>query len=174
MLTLGDNAYDDGSLAQYMSFYDPNWGRFKTNTKPTTGNHEFHIPNAQGFHDYFGPIAPDQYYSYDLGSWHFIALASSAGISPAAGGAEETWLRTDLAAHPNRCTVAYWHEPRWSSGTGAGSDSSWSAVWQDLYASHVELVLNAHEHNYERFAPQTPSGLTRRTESWRWSRARVV
>jgi Lamin Tail Domain/Calcineurin-like phosphoesterase len=160
MLTLGDNAYNDGSLTDYMSFYDPNWGRFKANTKPVTGNHEFHIANAQGFHDYFGAIAPDQYYSYDIGSWHFVALASSAGISPSAGGPEETWLRADLAAHPNQCTVAYWHEPRWSSGTGVGSDSSWNAVWQDLYASHVELVLNGHEHNYERFAPQTPSGLS--------------
>jgi hypothetical protein len=111
MLTLGDNAYNDGSLTQYMTFYDPNWGRFKANTKPVTGNHEFHIPNAQGFHDYFGAIAPDQYYSYDIGSWHFVALASSAGISPSAGGAEETWLRADLAAHPNQCPVAYWREP---------------------------------------------------------------
>jgi hypothetical protein len=160
MLTLGDNAYNDGSLTDYMSFYDPNWGRFKTNTKPITGNHEFRTPDAQGFHDYFGATAPDQYYSYDIGAWHFIALASAAGISPAAGGAEETWLRADLAAHPNQCTVAYWHEPRWSSGTSAGSDSSWSAVWRDLYANHVELVLNGHEHNYERFAPQTPSGLS--------------
>jgi len=156
-LTLGDNAYEDGTLQEYTSFYDPNWGRFKGITKPTTGNHEFHSGGAAGYHSYFG--FSQDYYSYNLGNWHLIALASSAGISPASGGVEETWLKNDLAANTKPCTLAYWHEPRFSSGTVHGSNSDWGAVWQDLYNANAEVVLNGHEHTYERFAPQTPGAV---------------
>ena len=157
-LTLGDNAYDDGTLSQFNSEYDPNWGRFKSITSPSPGNHEYHVAGAADYFSYFGSQAPAAYYSYDVGAWHIVSLASDAGVSPSAGGAEETWLKQDLAAHPSRCILAYWHEPRWSSGTTHGSDSSWSAVWNDLYAAHADVVLNGHEHNYERFAKQNPSG----------------
>jgi acid phosphatase type 7 len=85
-------------------------------------------------------------------------MCGAPGVSPSAGGAEETWFKQDLAAHPARCVLAYWHEPRWSSGTTHGSSSSWSAVWQDLYAAGADIVLNGHEHNYERFGKQNPSG----------------
>ena len=161
VLTLGDNAYNDGSLTQYNTYYDPNWGRFKSKTSPTTGNHEYHIPGAADYFTYFGSVAPAPYYSYDIGAWHLIALAdgSSGGISPSAGGAEETWLKQDLAAHTNKCVLAYWHEPRWSSGTTHGSSSTWSAVWNDLYAAKADVVLSGHEHNYERFAKQNGSGV---------------
>src|SRR3954453_15317968 len=158
VLTLGDNAYDSGTADEYSSEYDPNWGRFKAKTSPTTGNHEYHVAGAPGYFSYFGSLVPAPYYSYDLGSWHLIALASSSAVDPGAGGAEETWLKQDLAAHPNTCVLAYWHEPRWSSGTTHGSNSFWGAVWDDLYAAHADVVLNGHEHNYERFAPQSPSG----------------
>jgi hypothetical protein len=158
-LTLGDNAYNDGSLTQYNSYYNPNWGRFKSKTSPAPGNHEYHVSGAADYFTYFGStLAPGPYYSYDVGSWHLISLASSSGLSPSAGGAEETWLKQDLAAHQNKCILAYWHEPRWSSGTTHGSSSSWSAVWNDLYAAHADVVLNGHEHNYERFAKQNTSG----------------
>ena len=157
-LTLGDNAYNDGTLSQFNTEYDPNWGRFKSITSPSPGNHDYHVAGAADYFSYFGAQAPAAYYSYDVGAWHVISLASSAGISPSAGGAEETWLKQDLAAHPSRCTLAYWHEPRWSSGTTHGSNSSWSAVWNDLYAAGADVVLNGHEHNYERFAKQSPSG----------------
>ncbi|TML25938.1 MAG: alkaline phosphatase [Actinobacteria bacterium] len=157
-LTLGDNAYNDGTLSQFNTEYDPNWGRFKSITSPSPGNHDYHVAGAADYFSYFGAQAPAAYYSYDVGAWHVISLASSAGISPSAGGAEETWLKQDLAAHPSRCTLAYWHEPRWSSGTTHGSNSSWSTVWNDLYAAGADVVLNGHEHNYERFAKQSPSG----------------
>src|SRR6266576_1694567 len=111
---------------------------------------------APDYFSYFGSQAPAAYYSYDVGTWHVVSLASSAGISPSAGGAEETWLKQDLAAHPSKCLLAYWHEPRWSSGTTHGSSSSWGAVWNDLYGAGADVVLNGHEHNYERFAKQTP------------------
>ena len=157
-LTLGDNAYADGSLLQFTSYYAPNWGRFKAITSPATGNHDYHTANAQGYFDYFGSQAPAPYYSFDLGSWHLISLASNADVANGAGSAEETWLRNDLAANRKPCILAYWHEPRFTSGTVHSSDSSWTPVWQALYNTGTDLVLNGHVHNYERFAPQTPGG----------------
>ena len=158
VLTLGDNQYDSGTLSDYNAYYKPNWGRHDFQVRPAPGNHEFNTANAQGYRDYFGARAPGFYYSYDLGSWHLISLAGDIGISASAGSAQETWLKADLAAHPNQCTLAYWHEPRFSSGIEHGSDSGVSAFWNDLYAAGADIVLNGHEHNYERFAPQSPSG----------------
>jgi chitodextrinase len=159
-LTLGDNAYVDGSLSEYRSYYQPNWGRHDFHIYPSPGNHEFHIANAQGYRDYFGSRAPALWYSYDVGAWHLISLPGDVGVSAGAGSPQETWLRQDLAAHANRCILAYWHEPMFSSGTVHGSDSTFGAIWNDLYNAKADIVLNGHEHNYERFAKQNPSGAT--------------
>jgi acid phosphatase type 7 len=156
VLTLGDNAYEDGTLAQYSSYYDPNWGRLKAITSPAPGNHEYHTAAGAGYFAYFGSQAAAPYYSFDLGSWHLISL--NGEVDHAAGSAQETWLENDLAAHPTRCTLAYWHEPRFSSGIEHGSDSSFDPFWRDLYAAKADVVLNGHDHEYERFAPQNPTG----------------
>ena len=102
--------------------------------------------------------AQRSYYSFDLGSWHLISIAAMAGVSAASGSAEEQWLRSDLAAHPNQCVLAYWHEPRWSTGNVHGNDSSSSALWADLYAAHADIVLNGHDHNYQRYGRLNPAG----------------
>ena len=156
VLTLGDNAYEDGTLAQYNAYYAPNWGGFKAITHPTTGNHDYHTSGAAGYFSYFGKQAPAPYYSYDLGTWHLIAIGAMAGVPASAGSAEEKWLRADLAAHPNQCVLAYWHEPRWSSGTAHGNDSSSAALWRDLYAAHADIVINGHEHNYPALRAAQP------------------
>jgi hypothetical protein len=155
VLALGDNAYQDGRIDQYNAYYDPNWGRFKAKTSPVPGNHDYHTSGAGGYFTYFGSQAPAEYYSYDLGSWHLIALDGEIGHG--AGSAQETWLKNDLANHPGTCTLAYWHEPRFSSGYH-GSNSGFDAFWHDLYAAGVDVVLNGHDHDYERFAPQNASG----------------
>ena len=155
-LTLGDNAYENGTLAQYMSYYDPNWGRFKLNTSPAPGNHDYNTPGGAGYFEYFGTRAPAAYYSFDLGAWHLISLNGEIGVS--AGSAQEQWLKADLAAHPGQCTLAYWHEPRFSSGSTHGSNASFDPFWRDLYAAGADVILNGHEHLYERFAPQNPDG----------------
>ena len=160
VLPLGDNAYPDGSLFQYRSYYRPNWGRFKKRTSPVPGNHEYHTANARGYYDYFGARAPRAYYSYNLGYWHLIALTGDIDVS--AGSPQETWLRRDLAAHPSRCILAYWHEPRFTSGTVHSSDPSFGPFWRDLYAVRADVVLNGHVHNYERFARQNPKAQARR------------
>jgi hypothetical protein len=156
VLTLGDNAYPAGRLWQYRAYYRPNWGRFKAKTSPVPGNHDFHTPNARGYRDYFGARAPAFYYSYDVGAWHLIALSSDLGVS--AGSPQERWLRRDLARHPRRCILAYWHHPRFTSGTVHNSDRRFDPFWRALYAARADVVLNGHVHNYERFARQSPSG----------------
>jgi len=154
----GDNAYPNGTSSDYANCYEPTWGRHKARTRPVPGNHEYNTSGAAGYFNYFGAAAGDPtkgYYSYDLGSWHIIALNSN--IAHSAGSPQEQWLRADLAAHPARCTLAYWHHPLFSSSTVA-PDAAAGALWQALYEAGAELVLNGHHHDYERFAPQTPAG----------------
>ena len=159
VFTTGDNAYNDGTLEQFVECYDPSWGRHKDRTYPSAGNHDYHTADGAGYYEYFGSMAGEPgkgYYSYDLGAWHIIVLNSI--ISVAAGSTQEQWLRADLAAHPVACTLAYWHYPRFSSGALHGSDPSMQPLWQALYDYGADVVLAGHEHNYERFAPQDPSG----------------
>jgi chitodextrinase len=164
VLALGDNQYSDGQLSKFQASYDITWGRFKSLIHPAIGNHEYNDPagGAAGYFNYFGDAAGDPakgYYSWDLGSWHLIGLNSecsrAGGCGP--GSPQEAWLRNDLADHSNNCTLAYWHEPRWSSGQH-GSDADYDAIWTDLYNANADLVLVGHDHDYERFAPQGPDG----------------
>jgi hypothetical protein len=162
--TLGDNAYPDGTSAQFTDCYGPTWGRHKDRTRPAAGNHDYHVTGAAGYYTYFGSAASPLdtncasnckgYYSYDLGAWHIIALNSE--ISYGAGSEQEQWLRADLAANQSTCTLAYWHKPRFSSGQH-GNNTGSQAVWQALYDYGADVVLNGHDHLYERFAPQNPS-----------------
>src|SRR5215212_4188406 len=134
VLTLGDNAYPDGTAQDFEECYDPTWGEFKERTKPIPGNHEYETERARGYFDYFGDAAgnPDEgYYSYDLGSWHIVALNSNCGegeIRCGPGSAQTEWLEEDLAANADEggCTLAYMHHPRFSSGEEHGSTLSWS------------------------------------------------
>ena len=159
VFTAGDNAYESGSAVEFANCYYPTWGRFKTRTNPSPGNHDYNTSGATGYYGYFGTAAGDPtkgYYSYNLGAWHVIVLNSE--ISTSAGSTQETWLRQDLVDNPSTCTLAYWHEPRFSSGSTHGSTSGVQPLWQALYDFHAEVIVNGHEHNYERFAPQSPTG----------------
>ena len=160
VLTLGDNQYPDGTLSTFNTYYEPSWGRLKRITRPVPGNHEYNTSGAAGYYGYFGSAAGDPnkgYYSYNIGSWHIIALNSE--IARSTGSVQEQWLRSDLAANPRTCTLAYWHKPRFSSGNH-GSDTSVRPFWQALYDYKADVVLSGHDHDYERFAPQGPSGLS--------------
>jgi hypothetical protein len=161
--TVGDNVYPDGTAQQFRDCYGPTWGRHKSRTRPAPGNHDFHSGGASPYFDYFGAAAGDPklgVYSYDLGAWHIISLNSeclpAGGCGP--GSPQEKWLKADLQAHPGVCIIAYWHKPLFSSGGSHGNDSATKAFWDDLYAAHAALILGGHDHDYERFAPQTPSG----------------
>jgi acid phosphatase type 7 len=164
VFTAGDNAYEEGTAEQFRNCYDPTWGRHKLRTRPSVGNHEFHSGGATPYFDYFGANAGDPskgYYSYDIGAWHAIVLNSECAEIKggcAAGSAQELWLRQDLQTHPSVCTLAYWHKPLFSSGAKHGNDPEVKPFWDALYAAHAAIVINGHDHDYERFAPQDPSG----------------
>jgi len=164
----GDLAYESGSSADFQNCYGPTWGRFKDRTRPALGNHEYGLPGpATAYFRYWGaPAGPagKGYYSYDLGAWHIVVLNTNClaeGVGGcASGSAQETWLREDLAAHPNGCLLAYGHHALFSSGIfkSHAVHPELKALWQDLYAAHADLILAGHEHSYERFAPQDPDG----------------
>jgi len=154
VFTAGDNAYVDGTYTEYINCYDPTWGRHKSRTKPVPGNHEYNTAGAAGYFQYFDNI--DSYYAYDLGTWRIYALNSEIDVS--ASSIQMAWLQADLAAHPTLCVLAYWHKPRWSSGSSHGSNPAMQALWQVLYEAGAELVINGHEHHYERFAQMDASG----------------
>ena len=167
VLTLGDNAYPDGTTEDFRECYEPTWGQLKERTRPTPGNHEYETEGARGYFDYFGEAAGDPeegYYSYDLGSWHIVALNSNCGegeIRCGPGSAQTKWLKEDLAANADeegRCTLAYMHHPRFSSGEEHGSTPKLEPLWEALYEAGADVVLSGHEHNYERFSPQEPNG----------------
>lgn len=163
----GDLVYPSGTYKEFENCYQPTWGRFKQRTKPAPGNHEYNGSEASGYFRYWGKQAGDPakgYYSYDLGSWHIVVLNTNCHIKElggcAEGSPEETWLRKDLAAHPNSCILAYGHHAQFSSGlfSGHARHEELRPFWEDLYAAHADLILAGHEHSYERFAPQDPEG----------------
>ncbi len=163
VLALGDNVYEDGTVTEFNNCYNPTWGRAKARTAPTSGNHEYQTANASGYYAYFGAAAgpPSQgYYSYDYGTWHVVVLNSNCAIvACAAGSAQDTWLRADLAANDEVCTLAYFHHPRFSSGDSHGNDASVANFWDALYDANADLILTGHDHTYERFGPQTPAAV---------------
>ena len=155
---LGDNAYESGSAEEYARCYDPSWGRHRARTRPTPGNHEYATANAAPYYAYFGAAAgnpSEGWYSYELGAWHVVVLNSEVPHTP--DSPQIRWLRADLAAHPARCTLAYWHRPRFSSGPH-GSNAAMQPFWDVLYQAGADVVLTGHDHIYERFAPQAPDG----------------
>lgn len=170
VLAIGDLQYYCGALAAFMYSYDQSWGRVKTITHPALGNHEYQLtggygcaPGAQGYFAYWGSAAgptPGGYYSFDVGSWHLISLNSNCEEigGCGAGSPEERWLRADVASHPRLCTLAYWHHPPFTSRVEEGGPPQTTALLQDLYHAGAELLLTGHQHNYERFALQTPTG----------------
>jgi 3',5'-cyclic AMP phosphodiesterase CpdA len=146
---LGDSVYERGTADEYRRCFS--WARHKVRIRPAVGNHEYLTPGARGYFRYF---RVPQWYSYELGDWHVVVLNSNCG--PAGGcGADSPqarWLRADLTEHPARCTLAYAHHPRFSSGVH-GSDRTLAALWRIMSAGGVDVYLAGHDHHYERFAP---------------------
>jgi hypothetical protein len=164
VFTAGDNAYSNGTLSEFNTRYHPNWGRFKSKTKPTPGNHEYGTSSAAGYFDYFNGsgvqtgLAGDRskgYYSWDVGDWHFVALntVSNGSIS----STQLAWLKQDLAANTKPCTAAYFHHPRWSTGNYSGYSGVQSA-YTELYNAKADLILVGHDHNYQRSKKINASG----------------
>lgn len=159
VFTLGDNAYGSGTAREFRDCYDRSWGRHKIRTRPVPGNHDYETAGAVPYFEYFGANAGPPglgYYSFELGSWHAVALNSNIPVG--AGSIQGAWLRADLASSRTTCTLAYWHHPFFSSGPH-GSSGEMRDFWRMLYDAGADIVLSGHDHLYERFAPQDPDGL---------------
>jgi hypothetical protein len=163
IFTAGDNSNESGTMAQYTGCFGTTWGKYMQYIHPTAGNHD--ASGYPNYYTYFGAAAGPAgkgWYSYDLGSWQIIMLNTGCTgmVGPCndtAGSAQEQWLKADLAAHSNKCTMAIMHQPRFSSGYH-GSSTAQQPLWQDLYNAGADVVVDGHDHDYERFAPQDPTG----------------
>jgi hypothetical protein len=161
VVTLGDNAYPNGTTTDFNDCYEPTWGRHKAWTQPAVGDNEYNTPGASPYFNYFGAAAGDPnkgYYSYDVGSWHIIVLNSNCSQIGGCGpnDPQGQWLQADLAANPSTCILAIHHEPLFSSN---GGDADLRDFWVPLYEAGADIVLSGHRHMYERFAQQNPDGV---------------
>lgn len=145
VFTAGDNAYPSGSASDFRNCYDPTWGKFKERTRPALGNHDIQTAKGQPYRDYF---RVSNYYSYNAGPWHVVVLDSNATGS----SSQLAWLKADLASDQAACTAAIWHHPRYSSGPH-GNNVGTQRFWDLLVADRADVVINGHDHDYERFAP---------------------
>jgi acid phosphatase type 7 len=162
VFTLGDNVYPNGTSQEFDDCYNPSWGTFKARTRPVPGNHDYNTQNATGYYNYFGTKAgsPSKgYYSYNLGAWHIVVVNSNCAAVGGCetGSSQEKWLREDLKASSNTCQIVMWHHPRFSSGPHGNADFM-QDIWKAATENNVELVLNGHDHTYERFAPLNAAG----------------
>jgi acid phosphatase type 7 len=153
VFTAGDNAYSRGTASEFRHCYGPTWGRHKERTRPSVGNHDYATDKAGPHYEYFGANAGPRglgYYSYALGHWHIVVLNSNI---PAGVGSEQLrWLAADLAANSKRCTLAYWHHPYISSVRPNGNPEM-AGAFAALYRAGAEVVVNGHDHIYERYLP---------------------
>ena len=170
VMPLGDNAYLSGTPTEFSNCYDPAWGQAKDRTRPVAGNHDYYNPrpdsvkNADGYFGYFGAAAGNPakgYYSYTLGSWLVIVLntGTEAPAYIAAGSTQEQWLRAELASHTQQCVVAMFHHPQFSTVSPRPFiREETTPLWNALYEGGADLVLNGHDHTYQRYAPMKPDG----------------
>lgn len=162
VLVLGDNAYEDGSGRDYEDCYQPSWGRLLERTMAIPGNHDHQTADAQGYFDYFGARAGPAgrgWYAETLGAWRLITLDSECrpvgGCGP--GSPQYTWLTTELNEHASPCTVVAFHRPRYSSGYH-GDDAGVDPLWRLVVDAGADIVLNGHEHSFERLGPMDADG----------------
>lgn len=158
VLPLGDEAYDSGTTAEFAANYNPFWGSFKSITRPTPGNHEYETAGAAGYFAYFaGQVGTSAYYAFDVCGWRLYSMNSEL-----TGGARTTmlsWFTADVASHPGQPRLGYWHKPRYNDGTSHGDDTGQQDLWAAMTAAGVKVVLNGHEHSYQRWAEMNSSGV---------------
>ena len=155
----GDLAYDSGTATEFSNCYEPSWGRFKEKTRPAPGNHEYGTQYAAGYFGYWGSAAGEKskgWYSYDVGPWHVVAINSNCNQEGVGGcgldSEQGRWLAADLVANAGKCTLGYWHHPRFSSGYH-GTDEKMEPLWRIAVTGGMDVIVNGHDHHYERFAP---------------------
>ncbi len=156
----GDPNNEDGTLWQYQNCYEPAWGVLRDRIHTVAGNHDYYSDPNTNYYAYFGEAAGPSglgYYSFDLGDWHIIALNSNCGYLACGPSSDQVaWLKEDLASHDNTCSLTFWHHPYFSSGLAGNADWLWP-FWDELYAAGVDVIINGHDHHYERFAKLNPA-----------------
>jgi len=180
VLPLGDLTYDDKAApAGLQSSYEPTWGRWKLASHPVIGNHDYDDGlGGKSYWDYWNGVGVARgragtrgrgWYAYDVGSWRLIALNSNCRrVRCNWDSAQVRFLRHELDRRSGQCVLAYFHHPRFSSGVyeetdvepgGTEKTVRLAGIWKALYRGGADVVINGHDHLYERFAPQTPGGL---------------
>ena len=160
VFTAGDNAYFHGTVQEFRDCYDPTWGRHKTRTRPAAGNHDYESAGAAPYFAYFGTRAGPSalgYYSFEAGIWHVVSL--NTNIPMGSGSTQLLWLRDDLTSHTTPCTAAIFHHPLFTVGPNGPTEGT-RDIWRVLYDAGVDIVINGHDHLYQRFAPQNPNGVS--------------
>jgi hypothetical protein len=158
VITLGDNTYPVGKPEEFSNCYDATWGQFKARTLPAPGNHDYGMPQALGYYNYFDDLAgPDRrgYYRKIVGNWQLISLNSN--LDGQAMQEQLNWLKSELDLKKTTCTLAYWHHPVYASG-GHGNNDVMQPAWKLLAVAKADLVLTAHDHDYERLVPLDANG----------------
>ncbi len=162
IFTTGDNAYDDGTPSEFERCFGGSWGRHRDRIFPTLGNHDVETERAAGYFGYFGARAGDPragWYALTLGSWRVLVLNSHCELIGGCGAdsPQGRWLAGELEAHPAACTVAFWHHPLYSTGDHGPIEAA-RPLWEILHPAGVDVVVNGHDHDYERFAPLDAAG----------------
>jgi len=158
VFALGDLVYPNGTAGDFQRCYEPTWGRFRDRIRAAPGNHEYRSAGARPYYDYFGAAAGPPglgYYSFEAGDWHVVSLNSNIPMTPRS--AQGQWLQEDLRSHPAQCTLAFFHHPRFSSGPH-GNSANVTPLWRMLHEAGADVVLQGHDHVYERFDPLDPDG----------------
>jgi acid phosphatase type 7 len=159
--TSGDNAYPDGSPEDFNNCYEPTWGVFKARTRPTPGNHDYLTPGAAGYFAYFGRRAGPEgrgWYKILAGTWRVYMMTSECPVDSSCFRKQLRWLKADLRNNPRECTMAVWHRPLFSTGEH-GNSVRMRQVFSVLYNRGAELVINGHDHGYQRFKPADAMGI---------------
>jgi acid phosphatase type 7 len=162
ILILGDNQYENGSLANYTTSFSRFESGMGSYLLPTAGNHEYSTTGASGYFSYFGQRAGtvgQGWYSKDIGKWHVISLNSNCNqVGCTIGSSQYQWLENDLNQTNSACTLVFWHHPRYSSGSSHGNNSWHNDMYNLMLSKKVDVLLQGHEHNYERFAKMDGNG----------------
>ena len=166
VITLGDHAYQSATQQDFEHCYEPTWGRFNAITRPTPGNHDFESNQGEPYYAYFDWYRRNDlarrhgWYGFRFGGWQVLSLNSMQPMGP--GSEQLAWLERELETADARCVLAYWHHPLFSSGRHGinpwDSGEQSAAAWDLLERFDAELIVNAHEHFYERFVPLTSAG----------------
>jgi hypothetical protein len=157
----GDVVYGEGTMVELKNCFGPSWGRFKDRIRPVPGNHDYTTAGAAPYYEYFGAAAGEPgkgYYSYDLGDWHIVGLNSNCNdVACGPDSQQAAWFLEDLKSNSKTCTLAYWHHPRFSSGIAGGSGAV-KTFWRTAVDNGADVVVNGHDHDYERFDPIDKDG----------------